>query len=271
MNPGEYARMHALEDWYWWFVARRHAAATFVRDYAPDCPTLNILDAGCGTGGMLDLLEKWPGARCIGLDVSADALEFSRGREQRRLIAGDLTQLPLADHAFEVVTALDVLEHVGDDNRAAAEIFRVLRPGGILVASVPAYRFLWGPHDEALHHQRRYGGAEFQRLLTGAGFRVEKQTFLLSLLFPAAAVARLASRRRPKDAEGGSAALPMLPGPINRALIGLQALELSVARRLSLPFGLSILAVARKPEPIHVRPSLAAEDALIAPAVAPSG
>jgi SAM-dependent methyltransferase len=255
MNPAEYARMHALEDWYWWFVARRAAAARFLRDHAPPERPLRILDAGCGTGGMLDLFRGWPDAEATGVDLSPEALRFSHGRGHRRLVGCDLTLLPFRSGSFDVVTALDVIEHVPDDVRAISEISRVLRPGGILVASVPAYAFLWGPHDEALHHQRRYDARQFQELVHAEGLRVEKQTYLLSALFPLAAAMRLATRgRKPESAAAG---LPRVPRIVNQALIHFQAAELAIARRASLPFGLSVLAVARKPVPVPVRAPLA--------------
>ena len=247
MNPAEYERMHALEDWYWWFVARRRAAARFVRDFAPADRPLRILDAGCGTGGMLDLYRSWPDAEAIGLDFSPSALGFSHNRGHERLVGGDLTALPFRTATFDVITALDVLEHVPDDARAAAEISRVLKPGGILVATVPAYQFLWAPHDEALHHQRRYDGPQFRSLLQGAGLQIERLTFLLSALFPLAAASRMVQRGK----SGESAGLPKVPGFVNQALIAFQAAELAVARKASLPFGLTVLAVGRKPVPVR--------------------
>lgn len=255
MNPAEYARMYALEDWYWWFVARRAAAARFLRDHAEavaeDQP-LRILDAGCGTGGMLDLFGTWPDTEATGLDFSPDALSFSHSRGHQRLVGGDVTQLPFRSNTFDAVTALDVVEHISNEEGALGEICRVLRPGGVLVASVPAYQFLWGPHDVALHHCRRYNAQQFREAIHRSGLRVERQTYLLSALFPLAAGMRLATRGRKQ--ESAEAGLPRVPGFVNQALIGLQAAELAVARRVGLPFGLSLLAVARKPVavPKHV-------------------
>lgn len=265
MNPAEYERMHALEDWYWWFVARRQAAARFIRDHAPESRPLRILDAGCGTGGMLDLYRQWPDTEVIGMDVSADALRFSHERGHQQLLGADLTRLPFRSGVFDVVSALDVIEHVEDDVKAVEEIQRVLRPGGILVASVPAYQFLWGPHDEALHHYRRYHGRDFNALIHGAGLAIEKQTHLLTALFPLAAAARLAARNRKSEEAAG---LPKVPGFVNQALIGFQAAELEIARRASLPFGLSLLAVARKPAPVRVSMPLP-EEARAVPIGAP--
>lgn len=261
MNPAEYQRMHALEDWYWWFVARRAAAARFIQDYAPPERPLRILDAGCGTGGMLDLYGGWPDVEATGLDFSPDALAFSRGRGHRRLVGADLMLLPFRSSSFDVVSALDVIEHVPEDRRAVEEISRVLRPGGILIASVPAYQFLWGPHDEALHHYRRYAGPQFSDLVQGTGLRMEKQTYLLSALFPVAAALRLSARGR----SNGAAALPRVPPLVNRALIGLQSAELALARRVSLPFGLSLLAVARKPVPARLPLAAPVEDRVPVP------
>src|SRR5688572_7320275 len=100
MNPAEYARMHALEDWYWWFVARRRAAARFLHDYAPAERPLRILDAGCGTGGMLDLLREWPEVEAVGVDLSPDALRFSHERGHCSLAQADLMLLPFRTAAF---------------------------------------------------------------------------------------------------------------------------------------------------------------------------
>jgi SAM-dependent methyltransferase len=256
MNPEEYARMHALEDWYWWFVARRNAASRMLRDFAPPERPLRILDAGCGTGGMLDLYRTWPDVEATGLDFSPDALHFSSKRGHRRLVGGDLMLLPFRTGTFDVVTALDVVEHVPDDGRALTEIARVLRPGGILVATVPAYQALWSAHDEALHHFRRYNARQFSRVISQSGLQVERLTYLISVLFPLAAAARwLGKHRRGHEKE---ATLPMVPPPVNRALIALHAAELSVARRLPLPYGLTVLAVARKPVPARI--SLAAAE-----------
>jgi SAM-dependent methyltransferase len=256
MNPAEYQRMYELEDWYWWFVARRAAAARFLKDHAPPDRPLRILDAGCGTGGMLDLLSHWPEAETIGADLFPEPLAFCRSRGHRRLVGADLTVLPFRSATFSAVVALDVIEHVRDDGGAVAEIARVLRPGGVLVASVPAYQFLWGPHDEALHHYRRYSGEQFRTLVHSSGLRVEKQTYLLSALFPVAVAMRLAGRGKKKA--GDSAMVPPVPRLVNNALIGLQAAELALARRLSLPFGLTVLAVARKPVPVAARTPLIA-------------
>jgi ubiquinone/menaquinone biosynthesis C-methylase UbiE len=255
--------MYPLVDWYWWVVARRTAAVQFLKDHAPEERPLRILDAGCGTGGLLDVLAQWPDAEVTGVDFAPEALSFCRQRGHHRLVGSDLTVLPFRSESFDVVTALDVLEHVPNDARALDEIFRVLRPGGILVASVPAYQFLWGPHDEALHHCRRYTAPQFAEVVHRSGLRVEKETYLLSALFPVAAVMRLATKRR----SHGSAGLPQVGPVLNRALLGIQNAELAVARKASLPFGLTVLAVARKPAPVLLPVSLPDDVVVAVPAM----
>jgi SAM-dependent methyltransferase len=245
MNSEEYARMHAFEDWYWWFVARRQVALTFARDYQPGRRPLRVLDAGCGTGALLERMSQEPDEDVYGVDFSREALAFSHEPGQSRLVQGDLTALPFASDSFDLVTALDVVEHVERDVDALREICRVLRPGGVLLMSVPAYPFLWSSHDTALHHKRRYSTGTMAPRLKQAGLALVKSTYLLAFLFPAIALFRAADRLRRRERRP-QAHLISIPPVVNRLLIGLQEAELAVARRMSLPFGVSLFCVARK-------------------------
>jgi ubiquinone/menaquinone biosynthesis C-methylase UbiE len=245
MKPQEYDRMRQLEDWYWWFVARRHAALRFTEDFRPRCGPLRILDAGCGTGALLDCLERRSDAEVYGLDFSGQALAYTRQRGHNHLVQADLTRLPFRDDTFDVITALDVVEHIREDERALREVNRVLRPGGVLVVSVPAFRFLWGPHDTALHHYRRYTTGEMAALMRRSGFRVSKLTYLLALLFPAFVAQRLLTKLRPRT-DNPQAQLVRVGKLLNRFLIRLQAIELALARHLSLPFGATVFCVGQK-------------------------
>jgi SAM-dependent methyltransferase len=245
MNPEEYARMHQFEDWYWWFVARREAALEFAREFRPEKGPLRILDAGCGTGALMSLLSAQGNAQVFGMDLVWDALAFSRGRGVRGLVQGDLTALPFRTASFDVVTALDVVEHVEQDVTALTEIGRVLRPGGVLVMSVPAYAFLWSSHDTALHHKRRYTAGMLAPRLKAAGLSTAKMTYLLALLLPVIALFRLVDRLRPGERPARAHLVPV-PPVLNRLLIRLQRAELSLARRFGLPFGVSLFCVAQK-------------------------
>jgi SAM-dependent methyltransferase len=167
-------------------------------------------------------------------------------------LQGDALNLPFADDSFDVVTMLDVLEHLRDDCCALEEVHRVLRPGGALVMSVPAYQTLWSAHDEALHHFRRYEFQSLRRLLRQNGFSVRILSFAMSLMPPAAWLWRRFllpfQPRRPRGATRHSegAVLPEVPIAVNRALVKYLEAEGKIIARCPLRFGTSLVAVATK-------------------------
>lgn len=242
MNPGEYTKMFELEDHYWWFVGRRRLALRLLKQHSraskPD-----VLDLGCGTGVVLRELSTW--ANPTGLDMSDLALGFCRQRTLHRLVRGDGSQLPLQDGTMDAIIGLDIFEHIEDDVAAFSEAYRVLRPGGVLVLSVPAFRSLWGPHDVALMHHRRYRASEVRQRLTDAGFVVRRATYSVFFLFPIVVVWRLFEKRKKGPAK---ASLVTLPKWLNSTLITLQNLEASLLSSVNLPWGSSVIAVAERVE-----------------------
>lgn len=253
MHSEEYERMFSLEDHYWWFVARRRLALGLLRAALGIPPSLGavgeggksgppaILDLGCGTGVVLREMGEW--AEPMGVDMSTLALAFCRRRNLTRLVAARGESLPLQDETFDGVVALDIFEHIHDDAAALQEAHRILRPGGVLVLSVPAFRMLWGPHDVALMHQRRYRARQVRARLTNAGFEVQRLSYSIFLLFPVVLVIRAFEKLKRGKPE---ASLPAVPRWFNRALVALQDLEAAMIRRCSLPWGSSVVAVARK-------------------------
>lgn len=241
MQAEEYARLFEHEDRYWWFVGRRRLALALL-EQALHGEAGRVLDLGCGTGVVLSELSRKHCA--VGLDRSALALEFCGKRGLRSLVLGDGERLPFDSGAFDAIVALDILEHIPDDLAAFAEAYRVLAPGGVLVLSVPAFRWLWGPHDVALMHQRRYTKAEVEERLRVAGFAVEKLSYSVFALFPAVVMVRLRDKLRRGPAR---VSLPPVSDWFNRFLVGLQGREAQWTLRRPLPWGSSVVAVGRKP------------------------
>lgn len=235
--------MFSLEDHYWWFVGRRDLALRLFRRYRGACgegPC--VLDVGCGTGAVLKELPE-QNVQPMGVDMSPLALKYCRQRGLNRLVRGDGTALPIRDAQLEGVIGLDVFEHIEDDRAAFREAHRVLRPGQVLVLSVPAFRWLWGPHDVALHHHRRYTRAEMRRKLEECGFEVVRISYSVFFLFPVVCLWRVAEKRKKGPAK---ASLVGVPEGINRLLIGLQRFESWLIERIDLPWGSSVVAVARR-------------------------
>ena len=252
MNSDEYQSLYELESTYWWHVGRLHLLRSLLESWLPSRDDLKILDFGCGTGSSLEVLRKY--GRVTGTDASEEALDYCR---RRGAAIEDVTlqtvpkegRLPFDDDTFDVVTALDVLEHLDDDRAGLVELRRVLAPGGLLVVFVPAYRFLWSEHDEALEHRRRYVASDLHSRLNQAKFRVLKRTYAISFSFPLVMGYRLLRGLFPSR-DGSRTSYVMLPGFINQLFVGLLRIEAWLVRFINLPIGTSIAAVARKdPEP----------------------
>ena len=249
MKHEEYERMYRFEDSYWWFVARRQLITSLLDTHYSRDGRLKILDIGCGTGAMLDDLK--PFGQVVGADFSPEALQFCVTRGVASPLArADIRRLPFADASFDVVTAMDIIEHIDDDKAASREIFRVLKPGGRLFVTVPAFQALWSEHDEALHHYRRYTVPHLKDLFQRVSLTVDKISYTVTALFPPILAYRLLSNWLPKKrAEGEKKAnLVNVSGPVNSALLTLSQWETQLVHRLNLPFGVTVVCVARKGE-----------------------
>ncbi len=237
--------MAHFEDHYWWFVGRRYLLAALLDRHLPPQADRRILDVGCGSGGVLGLLQRY--GQAVGLDPYRTPLRLAADRGFRHLVRGDGVSLPFADGAFDLVTSLDVIEHIADDHAAATEIARVLRPGGHFFCAVPAYQFLWSQHDEALSHHRRYTARGLRGVLEVAGLEVFRLTYAISFLLPVVLALRGSERLLPRRGAAPQSGLMELPGPLNRLCLATLELEARLVPFVNFPAGVSVLALARKP------------------------
>jgi SAM-dependent methyltransferase len=230
------------EDHYWWYVSRRELVVAMVRHLSIPAAA-RIVDVGCGTGATAAALRRF--GSVMGVDMSPLALRCCRRRGLERLMQGVAEALPLPDGSIDVIVATDVLEHLDDDLAALVEFRRVLQPGGHAVITVPAYQMLWSEHDVALMHRRRYVASQVRQRVKAAGFETVKLSYAMTFLLPLALTRLL--KRRPQTGKVAEAQVPRVPALLNSALIGLQRIETALLRGVSLPWGLSVLAVIRRP------------------------
>ena len=245
MELAIYRHMAEVEDRHWWFQAKRQIVEAVLATRVPTLPPDPVIvDAGCGTGENLKWLSRLSPA-AVGMDPHPVARAFASERTGARVVDGALpAPMPFADGSVDLVTLLDVIEHLEDDAAGLAAVSRMLKPGGHALVTVPAFPFLWSPHDEAHHHFRRYTRATLVERLEAAGLDVRFVSYFNTWLFPIVAAIRLVKSR---SSEGGDdLALPS-PG-LNRALEAVMASERHWLKLGSLPFGVSLVAVARKAE-----------------------
>lgn len=234
-----------MEDVHWWFTARRRILLALLDRNLSAAPPAGrrILDVGCGTGTMLTYLSRFGTAE--GVDIDEEAIEYCRARGLTRVSQSPAGTLPFGDDSFDLVTALDVIEHIEDDLGAMREIRRVLKPGGQLLMTVPAYRFLWGRQDEINLHKRRYRAPQVRERLRSAGFAVQRLTYMNTLLFPAIAGIRLIRHVLPEPPDPPSDFAFPAPRPLNAFLSAVFGAERGFLSRFDLPFGVSIVALAQ--------------------------
>ena len=245
MMEHTYPILFRVEQSHWWHIGRRRIISGFVEDICRGITDRRprILDVGCGTGANLIMLSKYGDAE--GVDISEDALAFcrERGLDKVRLGAGE--ELPYADGTFDLVTALDVVEHMDDDLAGLAEMRRVLRPGGRVLLFVPTFMFLWGVQDDVSNHRRRYRMPQLRRVLEQAGFKVERTTYAnITFFLPILLIRQLMRLTGIKAESENNINVPALNGFLGWLL----GAESSILRRMNLPFGVSGLCVAKKIE-----------------------
>lgn len=245
MNAEEHHKMAAVEDAMWYYrtlhgiVNDELAAALGAGAVAPA-----VLDAGCGTGGLLRRLAEQQAAwKLTGVDLSAVACELARTRaDKARIVEGSIESLPFENGSFDAVVSCDVVCQVGAPERAVGEIARCLRPGGVALLTFPAYAWLYSYHDRQVGNLRRYSRREAAALIRGAGLSVERNSHWNALLLPLAVVQRklLGGDNAPSDVK-------MFPAPVEACFNAIMRGERGWLRRGGTwPFGCALFVVARK-------------------------
>ncbi len=237
--------MFSVEDRHWWYVGMKQITITLLSCLYPQRHNLDILDAGCGTGAAMNYLGSF--GTVTGCDLSTLALRFCQKRGLSRMGQATIVSLPFPDGCFDLVTSFDVLYHraVGDYGQALNEFQRVLKPGGRVFLRLPAYDWLRGRHDEAIHTSHRFTAPEVRQAFAAANFTVEKLSYANTLLFPLALGKRLGERLFP--GKTGSDVQPNPPWQ-DAFLVRFLTLEARWLSRHTLPFGLSVLGLGRKTE-----------------------
>jgi SAM-dependent methyltransferase len=241
VETSEYRAMFAVEDTHFWYRALHGHVLALLEKFAPDAT--DLLDAGCGTGGLAARLIE-VGKAITALDLREEALAHCRERGLKNLVQGSVDALPFPDASFDAVLSLDVWYHRAvDDEKAAREAARVVRPGGIVLVNLPAYDWLRGHHDVVVHTARRYDRARLHRLFADVGLTPLYLTHWNAVLFPLLAAMRLASRNSAPSEKSDVAPVPEWQ---NAALLKVLETERRVFLKAPLPYGLSLLGVARK-------------------------
>jgi SAM-dependent methyltransferase len=241
MERAIYDQMRVLQQGHWWFAARREILAGEIARLPIPRPA-QILEAGCGPGGNLEMLKRFGEVVAIEPDEQSRAYAAEQAGVDVR--HGLLPQsIPDFGRAFDLIACLDVIEHVPDDAGAVEALGKMLKPGGFLFTTVPAYAWMWSDHDAAHHHKRRYAMAPYRRLFENAGLQVRRASHFNTLLFPPIAAVRLA--KNAAGLTGGDEAMP--PKPLNAALRTVFGMERALLRAADLPFGVSILLIAQRP------------------------
>ncbi len=249
MDPAYVVAHVEEEEHHWWFLGRQAVLVSVLRDTLPP-GRLRLAEIGCGGGALLAAAAEF--GEVVGVEASGDFLEVARQRGFTVLSGALPDQLPLDSSSCDGVLLFDVLEHIEDDRAALRAVGRVLKPGGLLICTVPAYQWLWSPHDEVLGHRRRYTARGLARVAREAGLHPLRTTYFNTFLALLVVIVRLLRRWRPHAFRVGARTRHDLirPAPrLNALLARIFSLEAGLLRWTDFPFGVSVLMVAHRPAP----------------------
>jgi len=244
MKKEEYKNIFILENNHWWYQGMQKISRGLLAPIVKNKNNLAILDAGCGTGGMMVSLSQF--GQVWGIDISPEALAFCRRRKLKNVKLASVEKIPFENETFDLITSFDVLYHqwVKDDTQALNEFFRVLKPGGYVLLRVSAYNWLRGKHDKIVATRHRYSKKELCQKTKKSGFIISRATYANTILFPAAFFMRLLENFSSREENSDIKPTTKM---VNQVLKNILFLEAFLIRRLNLPFGLSLFVLAQKP------------------------
>ena len=226
----------------WYLASRAEVLAAVINPLCRTASRYRLVDAGAGTGSILARVKD--GSAAVGIEGDWNLARAGRTNHNVTFVVANLAQgIPLSSQSVDVVLALDVLEHLDDDRTVMDEVFRILRPSGRFIISVPAFQSLWSRHDELHHHKRRYSKQALLDIITSTGFGCTRMTYFNSLLFPLVYVSRKLEAFTRPSANDYEKASPLLA----RALGAIFQLESRIIPHWNFPIGVSLLAVATRP------------------------
>jgi len=242
-----YHTQFVQEDKYWWFVARNQIVKKLINFYAPELKGKTVLDVGCGTGGFSKIISEEYDVIC--LDTSEIALEYCKKRNLKNLFLGTLDEFEPGNSKISATLFMDVIEHIDNDKAVVTRANQILEKEGYLIATVPAYQWLWSKHDIIHMHKRRYTKNNFNSLLIESGFKVIFSSYFNSFLFFPAVLKRFYDKIMKNDTASNNpeseVVEPVSPF-INKLFLNIFSFEKHILTKTSIPFGLSIFTIAKR-------------------------
>jgi len=244
MNSVEINKMAELETDYWWHRGKVFLIQNLIEKYFPQNKDLKILEVGCGTGGLTKHLTNY--GDVTGFDISEDAVSYCKSSGLTNIFVQDLNVFDPKpyENTYDLVLALDVLEHIQDDVGAMKKISVILKKDGLFFINVPAHKFLWSEHDEALEHKRRYHSLELLKKLYDSNYEVLNKSHFVFVVSPIIILYRFWGNLFGKSAYPKTSYV-ILPKKINNFMVKILELETHVMKKISLPFGVTLNAIAR--------------------------
>ena len=252
MNNIEYENMANFERSYWWHKGRLFLIRLWLEKILAEFSGTGkpqIFEVGCGTGATNVVLNEY--GNTTSMDVSSEAVKYCKQRGIKNVFVADIVTMNISKYKgkFDVALALDVLEHIQDDVEAMVQVYKLLKPGGYFLITVPAYKFLWSHHDEALHHKRRYHSLEITQKLRDVGFKITKRShFVFTLFFPVLFIKVFVGNFFGRTAYPKTSSYVKLPDSLNNLLTYILKVEAWVLNYVYLPLGTTIFIVSHKPK-----------------------